>query len=414
MNGHHRDLVDDVRAVLQARGDRLAPRGGDPRAAVARGRRRQRARRAVVGSLAVILVLGATTGILAVTRGPERGTPVVTNPTGGGTESPSPTPTAESPSPTTSAEVETPTSGQTTGADATTEPTAEGPDLVVATDDGIVRVSGTRTTRVPGISGRVDLAFDDGQGGIIFQRNDQGIGRLADGEITTIVALTEFSPRTVEATRGDGEVEVAPTELLLMDVDAGSRRIIFNVHMRSGEQIGEQWRAVVTADLSGADRQELELAWDFEAGAHHSLGGTRRLVNRYSESGGHLTLHDAGEEVPLPGDVDYSYVTGTNSLHGGQLDATGTRFAVVEDSRDAGPVLQVRTVATGELEHEVALPLTESMRTAPTVPTDLSERWAITVSQPFDSSGPGPRTSMIIDLATGETTPIDGRAVLAR
>lgn len=138
---------------------------------------------------------------------------------------PSPTPTPfPSPSPSSSSSPSPSPAPSPTPSPTSTQVVTYGPDGLFRTDDGERRQL---------LDSPIMLAFDDGRGGAIFQRNEIGIGQIVDGDVVTLAFVRE--PATIELvsvdadagtftyrTRSDGETT---TWVQAMDPEAQPRQV---------------------------------------------------------------------------------------------------------------------------------------------------------------------------------------------
>lgn len=333
------DVTEQLHDRLQAAAADLDVPPGNVDDVVRRGRRRRLALRGA-GAAGLVLAIGAAVPLVLPDGTP---TPTVVGETAP-TPTPTPTPDAApspTPSPTPDPEPSPTTDTAATGEEAGT------PTLLVATDDGIVRWDDGTTTPVPGIDGPVDVAVDDGRGGVVFQRNDIGIGRLADGEVSTIVSLSEFEPRAF-----DDFEPVPPVALRLWD--AAEDRIVYSV-VHEGEGVNPPVRYDVLIAQSTVDgsRTELDQYYSWESGPSTiTTAAGRTALNFTSEMlAGSLTLLTGGEPTRLSS-LDYGgegvasgQEPGLYVVRGGALDPSGTRMAVVvvDEYDDPGRLVVVDT-----------------------------------------------------------------------
>lgn len=441
----HDDLTDDLRRQLAQDGQSLPVDPVDADAVAASEQRRHR-RNVVVGSAAaVVFVAGAAWAgaswlmddrppSVAIEPLPSVNTPtqeplpttsptptpsptpsptasvspaptVVATPTPDGTPSPDPETTEPGPAPTASREpTETtspaptaPTTPTTPSPTPAPAPAPSGPALVVAGPDGL-----------PGLDGPVGIAFDDGAGGFLFQRNSEGIGRLADGRVTTIAGLDDFGPRDPDDFDPDTS-RLRPVALDLVDVDLGTQRLAYAVTYQHGPDTVAPYDIVqfVTADLDGANREDLLDAGTWESSTHVALGGSRVLVNAASESGGALTVSPRRALGDALLERSYSFVDEGDGpiLAGGQLDDGGLRVATTARV-GTSPELRIipvdggdaRTVDLGDVTFETF------------DVTDIHGEWVVV----HGTTTSGEDVSVAVNLTSGATASVPGYATLAR
>lgn len=345
----HEDDLTPLRDQLRAEADALDVPAGDVDAVIASGRRRRwgtagaavLALVAVVGGAALAIDAGSTVRPTVIGSEPSDRSP---SPDSSPTPAPgiAESPRAErspSPAPATAAEPASPPP--------VSEEVPAGPGVMLATDDGIVRWHDGETSRVPGISGAVDIAFPDGDA-VIFQRNDIGIGRLDDGEVTTIAYVGDFPTRTFEYNYGGDETyeaSIEPTSLRLRDVAAG--RLVFAVRYGphepdEGGRTGSPllYDVVYEQATTVMDPVEVESLSVWEEGyTTLSVGGASVAGNYHDiiQAGALSLIAGPTQRVLLDYDADASQESdsGPAYVEGGQLAHDGTTVAVLAYDRDA-------------------------------------------------------------------------------
>ena len=167
----------------------------------------------------------------------------------------------------------------------------------MATRDGVVIVDGNTSTPLPGITGPVERAFADGDGGVVVQVDDSAIARVADGTATQVVHLDDFDDLDADG------VSVSPSAIHLMDVDATTGLMVFTVeHLDDGTPTQDSRTQSIVAATDGSNPQVVATNELFEGGIEHALGGPRRATNLSSESSGELLVFEDGDEIALDRD----------------------------------------------------------------------------------------------------------------
>ncbi len=430
------DLTNDLRRQLAMDGDAMPVDDIDAATVAEAGRRRHR-RNVVLGSAAaVVFVAGAAWAgaswlmddrppSVAIEPLPSVNTPtqeplpttsptptptptpgpaetvvpaptVAPTPTPDGTPSPDPEATEPGPAPTTSSgPTETASPAPTTPSPT---PAPAGPTLVVAGPDGL-----------PGLDGPVDIAFDDGAGGLLFQRNPRGIGRLSDGRVTTIASLDDVGPRDPDEFDPNTS-RLQPVAIELVDVDLGTQQLAYAVTYQHGPDTVTPYDVVgfFTADLDGANQQDLLDAGTWESSTHIALGGPRVLVNAASEGGGALTVSPRGDLGDVLLDRSYSFVDDGDGpvLAGGQLDDQGRRVATTVRG-GTSPQLRIIAVDGGDGR---TVDLGDVMFDRFEV-TDIHGDWVVVHGT---TTTAGDDLSVAVNLTSGATTSVPGYATLAR
>lgn len=420
------DFTEDVRAALGARMRHMDVSEGDLDGVVSRARRGQTVMRIAAAAAVVVVLAGGGALAMQLARGqvdpPDVVAPTLTQtpvPTPGSTgagatpapSTPAATATATpTPAPSTppATAPPTPTSDPSPNPEPTSEPTrspaeellATAGTIVTATDDGIDLVAADGTVvDVPGLDGPVDLAFPDGSGGIIFQRNDVGIGLLRNGQVTTLVALSEFQPREFDI--GPDETRtIDATGLVLHDVDEVAGRMVFAVQHVDGSQY--DLAVVHQADLAGGQRRQVTGHPLWESGGEYALAGDTRLEATWSEAAGEMFAQPVGSPSDVAGNLpgQSTWGLGTDTwFRGFQLrdDAAALAHGVV--TPDRSHLVRVRRVWQDEVLLERAVP-------ADFVPVDLTDE-VVMVSDGSET--------ILLDVANGsERGRIAGRATIVR
>lgn len=408
-------LADHLRDHLRSRADRLDVPAGDVGDVVGRGRRQQWARRAA-GAAAVLAVAAGSVAVISNLSSDESGPSIADQPPTLVTPTPSPS-TAPDTTPNAADDtVPAPSAGTSpTPSDAPTASpgSVAAPAVLVATGDGVVRWQDGATTPVAGIDSPVDLAVDDGRGGIVFQRNDIGIGRLVDGKVTTIAAASEFGARQFE-----GGEPIPAVRLRLWGAADG--RIIYTVlHQGEGGPPPQFFDVLVEETTTDGSRTELGTFFAFENSTTAAAGGDRTVISQTSEAGaGSVSVDDDGgfrevEALAYAGEGSFDSDLPYSNL-GPQLSRDGQRIAVVQDAEGGGPfTLRVLDLDTSEVVVELPLAGLDGVDgfDFPVV-TDLVGDTAVI----GDSDPSAPGRPVLVDLGTGRTTTIGvtGRATFAR
>lgn len=414
-------LLSEIRDDLRRREAEFDVPAGDVVALAMAGARRRRLRLRAGVAAALVLAAVGVAAVVGLPTGADAPVVAEQSPDAPPFETSSPMPEDRSP-------VERSTSGtsSTSPTDApstTTTPTGTDSDpstlldapLVVATEEGVVRRQGGRTMQVPGIDTPVDVAFDDGAGGVVFQRNANGIGLLRDGEISTLVAIAEYGSRSFPALVGDDRI-LEPVGIDLRDVDASAGRMAFTVTwgaLRGGD--GEDGdpafvSVVVTAALDGTDRLEVDATPAYEAGyLDVAVAGDEVVVHPASFfTGGRYEIARDGAAPRALDGLQHAGEGANSETVTAFIDGAGVdegRLAVVE-----------RTINQPEGEGELVVYDMESGESLSTRtltrpgpagrPVALAQSLVLLVETLPD----GQARSWLLDLDTGESQEFPGRA----
>lgn len=270
-------------------------------------------------------------------------------------------------------------------------------DLVVASDDGIKVVRDGTALPVPGVEGPIAIAFADRDAGILHQVDDTSIDRVADGTVTNVVDIADFSPIDPDG------VSLTPHAITLMDVDAQDGLMVFSVEYRDGDTStnADRTQSIVSA-TDGSGQQVVATDALFEGVVEHALGGGRRATVSAGEGQGALRVWEDDTEVALEWDTswDDTEPDGNPALASPQLDDSGSRLAIA--TVDSAGTWRVEVVDTVSGSEQYSRDLDAGF-----IPLDLTDTSIVVLDTTAGNS-------IVLDLGSDEFQTVPGRATIAR
>lgn len=375
---------DEIRQQLRHHAAGLPVGAGDVEGLVARARRRQVARRVGIASVALAAVAVAAVALPQVL--PAR--PPIQVPVGSN-EAVAPTATA-SPS---------------TAADPAVRGLllSEGNLVVVADGVHVVEPDGT-TTPVPNAEVSVGWAWADGRGGLVHQPAGDRVVRVIDGRVEQVAALDRYEPLVREASvLPDEQIVLEPQSLRLADVDPLANTMLIVVRFGSAEWFTDTREVTTTVRI---DTGEVLASFEelvFEAGHSRSLAGELLSFASWVEVVESIGVTDLGGGTVRAAWADgWVDDNGADVVRDVEFVPGGDAVALV--ARDGTVRLLDRR--TGESLDEVPRAGLGSLSDASTVTVvGQATHWAA-------GAHADDVVSLVVDLADGRVTSIDGRATL--
>lgn len=227
------------------------------------------------------LVVGVA--LVAAACGSSSGDPVATPPsTAGQTTSTAPDPTTTS------------VGATTTSSPPTTEaPLSVGAGLIVANEDGVFLVDEDFLFQL--VTGPVELALDDGQGGLVFQRSSDAFASFPPDPTATIIdylPADSFEPQQLLVPTGEQYLE-------LNDVQDGS---VWYTR-REGDTPDTATETLRNYDMATRTVDEFAVTGGWESGSISVSVGGANVVAYWGAEGtsGFQFFADSGSRVSLPG-----------------------------------------------------------------------------------------------------------------